>query len=31
MKNYDESVEISHNLSFPYIPGYPDRILIIGG
>ena len=31
MKNYDESVEINHNPNWPYIPGCPYRILIIGG
>ena len=31
MKNYDESVEIDHNPIWPYIPGHPYRILIIGG
>ena len=31
MKNYDESVEINHNLNWPYIPDHPYRILIIGG
>ena len=31
MKNYDQSVKISHNPNFPYIPDHPDRILIIGG
>ena len=31
MKNYDESVEIDHSLSKPYIPDHPHRILIIGG
>ena len=31
MKNYDESVEISHNPNYPYIPDHPYRILIIGG
>ena len=30
MKNYDESVEISHNANWLYIPDYPYRILIIG-
>ena len=30
-KNYDESVEINHNPNWPYIPGNPYRILIIGG
>ena len=29
MKNYDESVEINHNLNWPYIPDHPCRILII--
>ena len=31
MKNYDQSVEISHNPNWPYIPDHPCRILIIGG
>ena len=31
MKNYDESVKITHNLNWPYIPDHPYRILIIGG
>ena len=31
MKNYDQSVEISHNPNGPYIPDHPCRILIIGG
>ena len=31
MKNYDESVEINHNLNWSYIPDYPYRIVIIGG
>ena len=31
MKNYDQSVEINPNPSWSYIPGYPYRILIIGG
>ena len=31
MKNYDRSVEINHNPNWPYIPGHPYRILIIGG
>ena len=30
-KNYDEPIEIIHNLNRIYIPGYPYRILIIGG
>ena len=28
MKIYDQSVEIDHNLSWPYIPDYPYIILI---
>ena len=31
MKNYDQSVEINHNPSWPYIPYHAYRILIIGG
>ena len=31
MKNYDESVEINHNLNWSYIPDYPYRIVITGG
>ena len=31
MKNYDQSVEINHNLNWSYIPDHPYRILIIGG
>ena len=31
MKNYDQSVEISHNANWPYIPDHPYRNLIIGG
>ena len=31
MKNYDQSAEISHNPNWPYIPGHPYGILIIGG
>ena len=32
VKNYDQSVEISHNPNWPYIPDHhPYRILIIGG
>ena len=31
IKNYDESIEINHNLNLPYISDYPYRILIIGG
>ena len=31
MKNYDQSVEINHNLKWLYIPDHLYRILIIGG
>ena len=31
MKNYDESVETSHNPNWGFIPDHPYRILIIGG
>ena len=31
MNNYDDSVEINHNLNPPYIPDQPYRVLIIGG
>ena len=31
MQNYDQPVEINHNLNWPYIPDHPYRILIIGG
>ena len=31
MKNFDESVEINHNLNWPYIHDHTYRILIIGG
>ena len=31
MENYDESVQVKHNLSWTYIPDHPYRILIIGG
>ena len=31
MKNYDQSVEINHIPTLPYIPDHPYRILIIGG
>ena len=31
MKTYDQSVQINHNLNWPYIPDHPYRILIIGG
>ena len=30
-KNFDQSVEINHNLVWPYIPYHPYRVLIIGG
>ena len=30
MKNYHQSVKISHNRSWPYIIDHPYRILIIG-
>ena len=29
MENYDQSVEINHNLNWLYIPDHPYRILII--
>ena len=31
MKNYDELVEIKHNLNWSYIPDHPYRILVTGG
>ena len=31
MKNYDQSVEINHNLNWLDVPDHPCRILIIGG
>ena len=31
MKNYDQLVEIGHNLNWPFIPDHPYRILIISG
>ena len=31
MKNYDQSLKISHNQNWPYIPDHPHRILSIGG
>ena len=31
MENYDESVNINHNLNWPDIPDHPYRILIIDG
>ena len=31
MKNYDESVKISHNWNWLYVPDHCDRILIISG
>ena len=30
IKNFDQSVEINHNLNQHYIPDHPDRNLIIG-
>ena len=30
MRNYDQLVEIIHNLNWPYIPDHHYRILIIG-
>ena len=29
-KHYDESVEVNHNLNWPYIPDHPHRISVIG-
>ena len=31
VKNYDQSIEINHNLNWPYVPDHAYRILIIGG
>ena len=31
MKNDHESVEIKHNLKWPYIRDHPYRMLMIGG
>ena len=31
MKNYDQSVEINHNLNWFDVPDHPYRILTIGG
>ena len=31
MKNYNQSIKISHNPNWPYIPDHPFRILLIGG
>ena len=31
LKNFDDSVKINHNWSWPYIPDHPCRILIIVG
>ena len=31
MKNYNQSVEINHNPTLPYIPQHLYRILITGG
>ena len=30
-KNYDQLVEINHNLNWPYVPDHLYRILIFGG
>ena len=30
MKNHKQSVEVNHNLKWPYIPDNPYKILIIG-
>ena len=31
MKSYDQSVEINHNLYWPYIPYHSYRMLVTGG
>ena len=31
MKNYSQSVEINHNLNWPYIPDHSNRILLVVG
>ena len=31
MQNFEELVEISHNLNWPYIHDHPYRTLVIGG
>ena len=31
MKNYDQSVEMNHDLNWPYIPDHPYKILTTGG
>ena len=31
IKNYDESIEINHNLNWPYILDHPYMVLIVGG
>ena len=31
MQNFEELVEISRNLNWPYIPDHPYRTLVIGG
>ena len=31
VKNLDQSIEINHNLNWPYIPKHPHKSLIIGG
>ena len=30
MKNHEQSVEVNHNLKWPYIPDNPYKISIIG-
>ena len=31
MNNYDQSVEMNHDLNWPYIPDHPYKILTTGG
>ena len=31
IKNYDQSVELNYNTTWPYIPDHPYRIVISGG
>ena len=31
MKNYDQTVEMNHDLNWPYIPDHPYIILTTGG
>ena len=31
MKNYDQTVEMNHDLNWPYIPDHPYKILTTGG